>query len=252
MCYPQFARRMTAVPPPPPAFSETERLRSKFLNFEQHRELPLAPFYRWFVLHSIHKRNFKDGAFQASIPWIPAGADAWPIEKILLALCASTLLTNAERSTLCAFLDEYHQQLTVEARAPSNGLRPNFAWEFVKRMFDQNDPTHLAGRSFFSDADRHREWAPPPYSQVDKKNHCASMPVYRAEEQRQRQRASSLETTRKLEQGPSENASPRRSAKRLVSGTASGSSSPIKKPRSAVEVVELGDEAYDSAVGMEF
>ncbi|KAA8572661.1 hypothetical protein EYC84_003255 [Monilinia fructicola] len=235
---------MTAVPPHPqhsPRRNDSDPSSSTSSSIASS---PSPPSTAGSSSTASTSATSKTGPSKRASPWIPAGADAWPIEKILLALCASTLLTNAERSTLCAFLDEYHQQLTVEARAPSNGLRPNFAWEFVKRMFDQNDPTHLAGRSFFSDADRHREWAPPPYSQVDKKNHCASMPVYRAEEQRQRQRASSLETTRKLEQGPSENASPRRGAKRLVSGTASGSSSPIKKPRSAVEVVELGDEAY--------
>ncbi|KAB8300068.1 hypothetical protein EYC80_000302 [Monilinia laxa] len=243
---------MTAVPPPHPVFSETERLKCKFLDFDQHRELALAPFYRWFVLHSIHKRNFKNGAFKQSIPWIPVGPDAWNIETILLSLCASPLLSDTERTIICAFLDEYHQQLAREQRFPSNGLMPNFSWELVKRMFDQNDPTHLAGRSFINDADCHEDWAPPPYSQVSTKTQCASMASDDANEQHQRASASGPTSARNLEHALQEKVSWRRSAKRVNSGTAVDSTSPTKKLRSAVEVVELGAEGYDSAVGMGF
>ncbi|CAD6439829.1 ce850e8a-8f2c-4215-a86b-e0d1d307a292 [Sclerotinia trifoliorum] len=141
-----------------PANPETTRLKLAFFDVGYKPEPPLVNFYRWFVLHSIHKRSFKNGAFQKDIPWFISGPSAWRIEKILFGICDSTLITDDERAILLEFLTEYHQQLADEKTDLSSGFKTIPSWVRVKRMFDMNDPNHIAGVAWFEESSRHG-WA---------------------------------------------------------------------------------------------
>ncbi|QSZ30677.1 hypothetical protein DSL72_000235, partial [Monilinia vaccinii-corymbosi] len=252
---PQFARKMNSTPTPTPSSSSEEseitRLKLMFLNLCHHRELPLAPFYRWFVLHSIHKRNFKNGAFQATIPWIPSGPDAWNIEKILFALSDSSLMTDSERTLITTFLKEYYLQLKHEDKYPSNGLMPNSAWDLLKRMFDQNDPKHLAGRSWFNTVERHDTWTLPPYSPVEET--CQDASASDTQDLEELRIARGFEAMEKIEKEYQEKVVQQGGTKRIASGSAVRSSSPSKKKRTDVKVAEVDDTCYvDSGVDLGF
>ncbi|KAF7904369.1 hypothetical protein EAF00_001703 [Botryotinia globosa] len=198
MCFeptdPRFARNMT----PQPTDSETTRLtgalrslvssrhisassipshipaqrsqiwsnslqKSAFEEIDQKQELPFVRFYRWYVLHSIHKRAFKNGIFQESIPWILAGDSAWSIEKILFKLCDSPEVTDEERKTICNFLSKYYEQVVEQSKNGATstgvGIKMIAEWEHTKRLFDLNDPNHMAGKSWADDPQLHTDWA---------------------------------------------------------------------------------------------
>ncbi|TGO57259.1 hypothetical protein BOTNAR_0204g00030 [Botryotinia narcissicola] len=156
---PRFARNMTLQS----TDSEMTRLKSAFEEIDQQQELPFVRFYRWYVLHSIHKRAFKNGVLQESIPWILTGDSAWRIEKILFKLCDSPEVTEEERKTICDFLSKYHEQVLEQSKngAPSTGLGIKMIaeWEHTKRLFDLNDPNHMAGKSWANDPQLHTDWA---------------------------------------------------------------------------------------------
>ncbi|APA07968.1 hypothetical protein sscle_03g027380 [Sclerotinia sclerotiorum 1980 UF-70] len=150
MCYPGFARNMNSSPANP----DSAKLKLEFFAVGYKSEPPLVNFYRWFVLHSIHKRSFKNGAFQKDIPWVISGPSAWRIEKIIFAICDSTLITDNERAILLEFMTEYHKQLADESTVLSSGFKTIPAWERVKRMFDMNDPNHIAGIAWYEESTR--------------------------------------------------------------------------------------------------
>ncbi|TEY43954.1 hypothetical protein BOTCAL_0359g00070 [Botryotinia calthae] len=162
MCFdptdPRFARNMAPQSTDP----ETMRLKSAFEEINQHQEPPFVRFYRWYVLHSIHKRAFKNGIFRESIPWVLSGDSAWSIEKILFKLCDSPEVTDEERNTICKFLNKYHQQVLEQNNngAPSTclGIKMIAEWEHIKRLFDLNDPKHMAGKSWVNDPQLHTDW----------------------------------------------------------------------------------------------
>ncbi|KAF7957743.1 hypothetical protein EAE96_003313 [Botrytis aclada] len=159
MCYPRFARNMTPQSTDP----EMLRLKSAFKKIDQQQELPFVRFYRWYVLHSIHKRAFKNGIFRESIPWVLNGDSAWSIEKILFKLCGSPEVTDEERKVICNFLNKYHEQVLEQKKngAPSTGagVKMIAEWEHTKRLFDLNDPKHMAGKSWINDPQLHTDWA---------------------------------------------------------------------------------------------
>ncbi|KAF7907439.1 uncharacterized protein EAF01_005025 [Botrytis porri] len=291
MCFeptdPRFARNM----PPQSTDPETRRLKSAFKEIDQQQELPFARFYRWYVLHSIHKRAFKNGIFRESIPWVLTGDSAWSIEKILFKLCDSPEVIDEERKIICKFLNKYHEQVLEQNKndAPSTGLGSKMIaeWEHTKRLFDLNDPKHMAGKSWVNDPQLHTDWAASCESDrreveaakitsrrreqkvINLSNHSceqntapeakpleikvplrtkksADMGVFKPELLRkastkvQRERHE-IEKVKKIKYEME-----RRKKKRVVSGTASGSTSPTKKMRAEVvdfllDELELSD-----------
>ncbi|KAI9646574.1 hypothetical protein NHQ30_004569 [Ciborinia camelliae] len=217
---PKLVRETT----PPPGDPETTRLKLSFLGFQKHPEPPFAQFYRWFVLHSIHKRNFKQGAFKDSIPLVYFGDNAWKIEKILSKICSSTCISDSERATLCTFLDEYHQLLKSRDGVASTDAINVAAWAGVKRMFDMDDPTHIAGKSWFNVESKQQDW-----------NHEPAL-------EKQYQTAASAVNTALRERESLEGMTPQKSKKRVVSGSAAWSTSPTKKNKFESIVREINPE----------
>ncbi|KAF7874888.1 hypothetical protein EAF04_002062 [Stromatinia cepivora] len=265
MCYPRFARNMTSSPANP----ETTRLKLAFFAVGYKPEPPLVNFYRWFVLHSIHKRSFKNGAFQKDIPWDISGLSAWRIEKILFTLCDSTLITDNERSILFDFLKEYHQQLEDENSVLSAGFKTIPAWEQVKRMFDMNDPNHIAGKAWFEDSDRHRNCAGDMNikksdekvtmdnsKESDEKIATADVMECEKETTFREKRYQNMEMFRKVRSAGSEKmgGADQKGIKRVVSGSATRSTSPTKKCKADFRITDLtaeGDYRYDSGVELD-
>ena len=278
--------------------------KSAFEEINQQQEPPFIRFYRWYVLHSIHKRAFKNGIFRESIPWVLSGDSAWSIEKILFKLCDSPEVTDEERDTICKFLSKYHQQVLEQNSngAPSTGLgiKTIAEWEHIKRLFDLNDPNHMAGKSWANDPQLHTDWAISCES--SRREEEATMAAYLRREQQSarvntpiRSNKQVIDLTNNLFEQPSapegkslEVNFPLRSKKsadmgaskptlsrkgsakvqreiyeremamklqcemerkkRVVSGTASGSTSPTKKIRA--EVVDLLLDELDLSDGM--
>ncbi|TGO39597.1 hypothetical protein BHYA_0051g00380 [Botrytis hyacinthi] len=284
---PRFARNMTPQSTDP----ETTRLKSAFKEIDQQQELPFVRFYRWYVLHSIHKRAFKNGIFQKSIPWILTGDSAWSIEKILFKLCDSPEVTDEERKTICNFLNKYHEQVLEQNKngTPSTGLGIKMIaeWEHTKRLFDLNDPNHMAGKSWANDPQLHTDWAVScepnrrereaakaaslcrEQKAINLSNHSCEQhaapeakPLEIKVPLRSKKSADmgafKLELSRKgstkiqrdmqeIERAKKMKYEMERRKKRIVSGTATGSTSPTKKIRA--EVVDLLLDELDLSDG---
>ncbi|KAJ8064728.1 hypothetical protein OCU04_007046 [Sclerotinia nivalis] len=265
MCYPRFARNMTSLPANP----ETTKLKLAFFAVDYKPEPPLVNFYRWFVLHSIHKRSFKNGAFQKDIPWDISGPSAWRIEKILFTICDSTLIADNERAILLEFLKEYHQQLGDETSALSSGFKTIPAWEQVKRMFDMNDPNHIAGIAWLENSGRHR-WAgdisvKKPGEKVtldtskESEEKVATADVIESAEEImfREKRSQNMEMFRKVRLARSEKmgGADQKGIKRVVSGSATRSTSPTKKCKADFRITDLkagGGYRHDSGVELDF
>ncbi|TGO24882.1 hypothetical protein BPAE_0093g00340 [Botrytis paeoniae] len=292
MCFeptdPRFARNMTPQSTDP----ETIRLKSAFKEIDQQQELPFVRFYRWYVLHSIHKRAFKNGIFQESIPWVLTGDSAWSIEKILFKLCDSPEVTDEERRIICNFLNKYLEQVLEQNKngAPFTGLGIKMIaeWEHTKRLFDLNDPKHMAGKSWVNDPQLHTDWAASCESDrreaeaaqtaslrreqkvINLSNHSceqytapeakpleikvplrskksADMGTFKPELSRKGSTKVQREI-QEIERAKKMKYEMERSKKRVVSGTASGSTSPTKKVRA--EVVDLLLDELDLSDGM--
>ncbi|ESZ90009.1 hypothetical protein SBOR_9602 [Sclerotinia borealis F-4128] len=234
------------LPPLPilsPADPETTRLKLQFLNLHQHPEPPLANFYRWFVLHCIHKRSFKDGSFKTSIPWILSGPGAWKVEDILLTMCSSSLITAAERSMICTFLGEYHTQLEAVHKSPSTSLTTIPSWAGVKRMFDVNDPTHYAAvASAFEDYPQHWRRTPAPFHPAHKRHDARSSDTTMLREKRSEEEcivAKYSNTMTLRDKKSQEDILQQAGRKRVISNSAVRSTSPTKKNKPDVKMTEV-------------
>ncbi|KAF7868809.1 uncharacterized protein EAF02_009545 [Botrytis sinoallii] len=280
------------IPAPRSQIWSNSLQKSAFKEINQQQELPFVRFYRWYVLHSIHKRAFKNGIFRESIPWVLAGDSAWSIEKILFKLCDSPEVTNEERKIICNFLNKYHEQVLEQNKtgAPSTGLGIKMIaeWEHTKRLFDLNDPKHMAGKSWANDPQLHTDWAASCGSDrreeeatkatcirreqdvINLSNHScekhtapeakpldikfplrskksADMGAFKHELSRNGSTKVQREI-QEIERAKNIKYEMERRKKRVVSGTASGSTSPTKKVRA--EVVDLLLDELDLSDGM--
>lgn len=239
----------------------TPQQRLAFFALGNQPEPALVNFYRWFVIHSIHKRSFRNGAFKDQIPWVLSGVGALRIEHILFILCESPLVTAKERAILCTFLDEYHQQLEEIARLPSGSHGPTTiaSWGQVKRMFDMDDPLHIAGQSVMEHAELHDQWdSAPSRASVSTSSHetmdCPDVMSFdetkdtadvtrpvkkiitlrgkRYQDMERSKKGCSPLDAKKV----SSPVTPKKTYKRHVSGSAARSTSPTKKSRAELVV----------------
>jgi hypothetical protein len=209
------------------------------------RELTTTPFYRWFILNAIHKRNFKNGQLAAKIPWIPSGVEAWKLESVLSIMAASPLLPDDEKETVNFFLREYQSCLSR-----GDGIMTDefcLAWDTLKRMFDLNDPAHIA----FQSVKRRSQ-------EADGDNQMAGLHESKKDIEGERGRKEAAETV-KLKMGSDdelqdvlvlEGKEPEtpRGKKRVVSRTAERSTSPTKKNRPIqIKVSEVSSDSSSSS-----
>ncbi|KAM3080874.1 hypothetical protein ACMFMG_004834 [Clarireedia jacksonii] len=204
------------------------------------KELSTTPFYRWFILNAIHKRDFKNGQFANQIPWIPGGAGAWKLESILSLMATSPLLPDAEKEDVKYFLREYQHCLSLGDGIMTDELC--LAWDTLKRMFDLNDPSHIAGQS----ARRAKE------NDESKQKADLLQRKQDIKEEQGRRDAARLARDKMLEvpiliEGK-EPETPR-GKKRAVSNTADRSTSPTKKNKAFQ--IQVSDVSSDSSSGSE-
>jgi hypothetical protein len=206
------------------------------------QELTTTPFYRWFILNAIHKRNFKDGQLAGKIPWIPSGVGAWKLESVLSIMAESALLSDDEKEIVTVFFREYERCLSRGDDIMTDEFC--LGWDKLKRMFDLNDPEHIAYQSMKRLSEQ---------TEGDKQLYKLKADV---EQVRGRKEAPKTVQLKMQEDGACQEilvlegkapATPR-GKKRVVSGTAERSVSPTKKNKPIqIQVSELGSDSSSSS-----